>query len=146
MTIVKIVLISIFYFHVLNTEKNSPFSSPTKVNFNHAMIWINYVGVLHLQFQGTINSFGFFMADNSPNLNDHDFPNPGYLIVTSGYQRLKIGNCITSEFNEPSANDTISIEAVQDTQVEETGEVADYINVTVDKLGRKHYVGLHAGP
>ena len=24
--------------------------------------------------------FRFFMADNSPNLNDHDFPNPGYLI------------------------------------------------------------------
>jgi len=31
----------------------------------------------------------FFMTSNSPNLNDHDFPNPGYLIICSGYQ-LKV--------------------------------------------------------
>ena len=28
----------------------------------------------------------FYMVCNSPNFSDHDFPNPGYLIVCSGYQ------------------------------------------------------------
>ena len=29
--------------------------------------------------------FCFFLTDDEPNLNDHDFPNPSYLLVPSGY-------------------------------------------------------------
>ena len=36
----------------------------------------------HQQFQ-------FFMSNDSPNLNDHEFPNPGYLLVPSGYILMK---------------------------------------------------------
>ena len=30
----------------------------------------------------------FFMNDDTPNFYDHDFPNPGYPLVCSGYQML----------------------------------------------------------
>ena len=30
------------------------------------------------------------MNENTPNFGDHDFPNPGYLIVCSGYQKLEV--------------------------------------------------------
>ena len=30
----------------------------------------------------------FFHTDDSPNIPDHDFPVPGYLIIPSGYMRL----------------------------------------------------------
>ena len=33
----------------------------------------------------------FYLARNSPNLHDHDFPNPGYLIICSGYH-LQVEN------------------------------------------------------
>ena len=32
--------------------------------------------------------FRFFMSDDAPNLADHDFPNPGYLLVPSGYMAM----------------------------------------------------------
>ena len=32
------------------------------------------------------NQHQFFMLSNSPNFSDHDFSNPGYLIICSGYQ------------------------------------------------------------
>ena len=32
--------------------------------------------------------FRFFMTDDRPNFNDHDFPNPGYLLVLSEYLLL----------------------------------------------------------
>ena len=34
----------------------------------------------------------FFMEDDSPNLGDHDFPHPGYLIVPSGYMALTMSD------------------------------------------------------
>ena len=42
--------------------------------------------------------FRFFMQDDQPNLNDHDFPNPGYLLVPSGYQRLEIKDGVEKDF------------------------------------------------
>lgn len=29
-----------------------------------------------------------FLREDSPNLGDHDCPNPGYLIISPGYQQL----------------------------------------------------------
>lgn len=40
----------------------------------------------------------FFMREDSTNLGDDDFPNPGYLLLGSGYMVL------TSSFEEPFEN------------------------------------------
>ena len=56
----------------------------------------------------------FFPVDDSPNVPDHDFPVPGYLLIPSGYMRL-LKNASDSEcieesrdlesYAEPAAND-----------------------------------------
>ena len=40
--------------------------------------------------------FRFFSTNDTPNVGDHDFPNAGYLSVTSGYMALT-----SKEQNEP---------------------------------------------
>ena len=49
----------------------------------------------------------FFMSNNSLNLGDHDFPNPGYMIVCSGYQSLvgKENGCEEEEYWATDLND-----------------------------------------
>ena len=39
----------------------------------------------------------FFIGEDTPNLNDHDFPNPGYLINCSGYLKLSLKPSCTGE-------------------------------------------------
>ena len=51
----------------------------------------------------------FFPSDDKPNVPDHDFPNPGYLLIPSGYMQLiepatDTGN--SSEYFEYSDHDT----------------------------------------
>ena len=45
----------------------------------------------------------FFMANDSPNTGDHDFPNPGYLLIPSGYMSLS-----HSEYLEPIEEEYVS--------------------------------------
>ena len=70
----------------------------------------------------------FFMENNSPDLNDHNFPNSGYLIVCSGYQQLQVkeknSNDITSEHTEQS-----SIDYVSETDQSVNDENHDEVNI-----------------
>ena len=44
------------------------------------------------------------MQNDTPNLWDHDFPHPGYLITTSGYQmQVKQSVCV----NQPNKEDEL---------------------------------------
>ena len=86
----------------------------------------------------------FFMRNNKPDLPDHDFPNPSYLIVPSGYLELiqgKTDEC-DEEFTRPDLNDMVGSEDV-DIQIEvpEPDDMYSY-----DKLNRKHLKRLVAGP
>ena len=78
------------------------------------------------------------MSNNSPNLVDHDFPNPGYMIVCSGYQSLvgKENVCEEEEYWSTDLND-IHDEAVTniDPDISQLSEAQN----TFDRLGRKHY-------
>jgi len=107
----------------------------------------------------------FFMQTDSPNFNDHDFPNPGYLIVCSGYQQLVVRegrrNDIDEEYVDHEKNDLVDETAEGDEVLKEGDEVMEegdeVIEVgdevmeegnefLVDKLGRKHYRRFMAGP
>lgn len=87
--------------------------------------------------------FRFFMCDDSPNLNDHDFPNLGYLLVMSGYQKLKIRDGNVNLFNDPAINDAFTDNDIETVDEEEQVENDRFI---IDKIKRKHFRGLHAGP
>ena len=52
--------------------------------------------------------FRFFLRKDSPNFADHDFPNPGYLIICSGYQMLEpkpLQEVIEDEYSAYELND-----------------------------------------
>ena len=90
----------------------------------------------------------FFISDDEPNLGDHDFPNPGYLIVCSGYQSLERKEIPGQEFDEFVAhdvNDFIDLESpIVDHEISATKNVAEHY--FIDKLGRKHYSRFNSGP
>ena len=88
------------------------------------------------------------MEDDSPNLCDHDFVNPGYLLVPSGYMRLDVTDKHVPEtekvYFDVEQND------LTDTNFTPTDEAIpgpkENDAITTDKLGRKHYPRLEAGP
>ena len=88
--------------------------------------------------------FRFFLRTDSPNLCDHDFPHPGYLISPSGYMRLEPKeNSITNDSFNYERNE----DAVSDDELERFESPAIQTNgYTVDKLGRNHFPRLKAGP
>lgn len=96
--------------------------------------------------------FRFFMTNDAPNVGDHDFPNPGYLLVPSGYMAL------SSKFDiEETAEEYINEELndVIDFNMDEGVQQENYVlhpnntvlsNLVKDKLRRCHYPRLCAGP
>ena len=90
----------------------------------------------------------FYMTSNSPNLHDHDFPNPGYLIICSGYQ-LQVENDplpdnIPPVFTDIDVNDltdqTIDIESLPNPEAHPNPMMS------YDRLGRTHYKRSKYGP
>ena len=74
------------------------------------------VGALAVSRYHQINRY--FPMDDSPNVPDHDFPIPGYLIIPSGYMRLlnkQFGTSSllededVSEFHDAAANDICAV-------------------------------------
>ena len=94
--------------------------------------------------------FRFFMCNDSPNYNDHEFPNPGYLIVCSGYQLLvkksDESESIEQEYWAPELNDynNNEDEAVNNQILVENPE--NHQDYFIDKLGRKHFKRFVSGP
>ena len=93
----------------------------------------------------------FFMTDDTPNLGDHDFPNPGYLIVPSGYMSLTTHDSdeIDTEYVAHELNDFSDASGASGAEIETENlqpPAANVGNMTKDKLGREHYERLHAGP
>ena len=88
------------------------------------------------------------MCNDQPNLNDHDFPNPGYLIVPSGYQRLNIRDGVTAEtqFILAEENDFVLDHADDFETVASSNDKDTDVRFTYDNLGRKHYQSLSARP
>ena len=88
----------------------------------------------------------FYMSNNSPKLGDHDFPNPGYMIVCSGYQSLvgKENVCEEEEYWATDLNDIHDDEALTniDPDIPQLSEAQN----TFDRLGRKHYQRFSSGP
>ena len=88
--------------------------------------------------------FRFFMQEDSPNLPDHDFVNPRYLLVPSGYMRLEptVKELPEDEqiYFDPQQNDVIGEPNLLAT------EYSPDSSASTDKLGRKHHPRLAAGP
>ena len=99
-----------------------------------------------------------FMADDSPNTGDHDFPNANYLLVPSGYMTLiRKGNTdIASTYVAVDINDysTTSKNTFEIDTEDEISEDVESTNgndscddkIIKDKLGREHYERFKAGP
>ena len=98
--------------------------------------------------------FHFFMTDDGPNLNDHDFPNPGYLLVPSGYLLLtpkEISEDKKSEDEEEFTQDIFdNIDENHQPDDDSTGnagcEKSTPATFRKVKLKRLHYPRLEAGP
>lgn len=93
----------------------------------------------------------FFMQSDGPNLGDHDFPNPGYLIVCSGYQLQCLPEQsmeIPEEYTSIVDNDWSNMESANDIpsqQAEHTHSAVDE-NQCRDKIGRVHMKRPTYGP
>ena len=92
----------------------------------------------------------FFATEDQPNLGDHDFPNPGYLIVCSGYQSLEQKETVEQdpfdEFVEHHIHDTIDIDEplIADDFVPAVKQPER--SLFIDKLKRNHYPRFMSGP
>ena len=91
----------------------------------------------------------FFMNSDSPNLKDHDFPNPGYLLCPSGYMSLTSSEyheeAIPEEYTGDHLNDFVP--GVEENVMPlEENNVALRQEMMTDKLGRAHYKRFTAGP
>ena len=86
------------------------------------------------------------MSNNSPNLGDHDFPNPGYKIVCSEYQSLvKTENvCEEEEYWATDLNDIHDDEAL--TNIHSDIPRRSEGQNTFDRVGSKHYQRFSSGP
>ena len=87
----------------------------------------------------------FFMSNNPPNLGDHDFRNPGYMIVCSGYQSF-VGKeyvCEEEDYWTTYLNDIHDDEALTniDFDILQRSEGQN----TFDKLERKQYQRFASG-
>lgn len=103
----------------------------------------------------------FFMADDSPNFPDHDFPHPNYLLVPSGYMFLQRHQSPENEFEldseevraliDVATNDTLA--EIQDQQepqsqpsVQSEFPTSSSEATELDKLGRPHLPRPRTGP
>ena len=98
-----------------------------------------------------------YMQDNAPNLWDHDFPKPGYLLTTSGYQMQSTRtehDCQLEkedELNRVDLNDYSedpdSVNVVREGAVPEECSVQPTDKDKYrDKLGRLHFMKTTYGP
>ena len=82
----------------------------------------------------------FFLINNSPNVSDHDFPNPGYLLNCSGYQQLVLkaepnhADTVEEEYWSAELNDVIDPDEDLDEHVMETRSIRE--NFHIDKLSK----------
>ena len=97
----------------------------------------------------------FFMQNDSPYYNDHDFPNPEYMIVCSGYQQLvgiegvSSSGSIIVEYLDHEKNDQVHVVREPERLGNEHDNVCNIPteeDIITDKLGRKHYRRFMAGP
>ena len=99
----------------------------------------------------------FLMRDDTPNLWDHDFPIPGYLITTSGYQmqskaathykQLEVEDIYTSVDMNDYSEDPEYVNVVPTREIlEEHASQATEANKYRDKPGRLHYKKTTYGP
>ena len=90
----------------------------------------------------------FYMTSISPNLHDHDFPNPGYLIICPGYQLQvesdPLADNIPPVFTDIDMNDltdqTIDIESLPNPEAHQNPMMS------YDRSGRTHYKRSKYGP
>ena len=83
----------------------------------------------------------FYMSSNSPNLHDHDFPNPGYLTLYSGYELQAesnpVADIIPTVFTDIDMKDltdqTINIESFPNPKAHQNPMMS------YDRSGRTHY-------
>jgi hypothetical protein len=102
----------------------------------------------------------FYMKDNAPNLWDHDFPNPGYLLTTSGYQMQSKRAVYDNQLEDAAENELYggvdqndySVDPDSVTEVTEPPITAECSvqpsdeEIYLDKLGRPHYKKTTYGP
>ena len=102
----------------------------------------------------------FFMADDSPNFPNHDFPHPNYLLVPSGYMTLQSHHCPENDSEEDTeelralsdiANDNTfpDVQDLPDSQSQpSSSESSSSVEATMepDKLGRPHLPRPRTGP
>ena len=88
----------------------------------------------------------FLMSNNSPNLGDHDFTNPGYKIVCSEYQSLvkKENVCEEEEYWATDLNDIHGDEAL--TNIHPDIPQRSEGQNTFDRVESKHYQRFSSGP
>ena len=88
----------------------------------------------------------FFISKNSPNLGDHDLPNPGYMIVCFGYQSLvgKENVCEDEEYWATDLNDIHDDEALTNIDLDIPQRLEG--QNTFDRLGRKYYQRFSSEP
>ena len=86
------------------------------------------------------------MSKNPPNLGDHDFLNPGYMIVCFGYQSLvgKENVCVEEEYWATNLNKIHEVEALTNIGLD-IPQRSEGQNV-FDRLARKHYQRFSSGP
>ena len=97
----------------------------------------------------------FFMQEDAPNLWDHDFPNPGYLITTSGYQmqsktathdkQLEVEDIYTRVDMNDYSEDPEDEVPTRETSEEHAFQATE-ANKCRDKLGRLRYKKTTYGP
>ena len=91
--------------------------------------------------------FRFFLREYSPNFGDHDFLNPGYLTICSGYQMLQPKppqEVIEDEYSTYELNDFFNEEDAYKESIEKISDIeGDFF---IDKLGRKHFNRFTSGP
>ena len=89
----------------------------------------------------------FFMNDDTPNFNDHDFLNPGYLLVCSGYQML-----VPKEKVDPEQEEFFSHELHDLVPDSNNADIEIYPvqkfsrSLVKDKLGREYYEHFCSSP
>ena len=89
----------------------------------------------------------FFMNDDTPNFNDRDFLNLGYLLVCSGYQILVSKEKVDSEQEEFFAHelhDLVPDSNNADIEIYPIQKSSRFL--VKEKLGREHYERFCSGP
>ena len=91
--------------------------------------------------------FRFFVNNETPNVVDHDFPNPGYLIVPSGYMALQPNSHECKEECSKVTDYNILGDTVKEVPAEsEKDHKNKETGLSLDKYKRPHYERLSADP